>query len=152
MDDYISETEKSEPKKEKVENSFNIIEIIMTQFFKCCLCGNMKIKNNMNEKANKIIFRKMDVITYVRNMLLMDLFNQNTLDDNRKNIINFLSRPIITLDKKIKSKFNEFYGNYKEKDFNKFYDAVQQLVKNPKKNEGEIGIISITNEHLNDFL
>ena len=141
-----------EPKKEKVENSFNIIEIIMTQFFKCCLCGNMKIKNNMNEKANKIIFRKMDVITYVRNMLLMDLFNQNTLDDNRKNIINFLSRPIITLDKKIKSKFNEFYGNYKEKDFNKFYDAVQQLVKNPKKNEGEIGIISITNEHLNDFL
>ena len=152
MDDYTSETEKSEPKKEKVENSFNIIEIIMTQFFKCCLCGNMKIKNNMNEKANKIIFRKMDVITYVRNMLLMDLFNQNTLDDNRKNIINFLSRPIITLDKKIKSKFNEFYGNYKEKDFNKFYDAVQQLVKNPKKNEGEIGIISITNEHLNDFL
>ena len=32
MDDYTSETEKSEPKKEKVENSFNIFEIIMTQF------------------------------------------------------------------------------------------------------------------------
>ena len=106
----------------------------------------------MNEKANKIIFRKMDVIVYVRNMILLDLFNQNSLDDNKKNIINFLSRPIISLDKKAKTKFNEFYGNYKEKDFNRFYGSVQELVKNPKKNELESGLINITNEHLKDFL
>ena len=106
----------------------------------------------MNEKANKIIFKKMDVVTYVRNMILFDLYNQNSLDDNKKNIINFLSRPIISKDKKVKHKFAEFYGNYREKDFNKFYDSVQELVKNQKKNEGEIGLISISNEHLKDFL
>ena len=145
-------SEKLEHKKEKIQNSFNIFEIVLSQFFCCFLCGNLKIKNDMNEKANKIIFKKMDVITYVRNMILFDLYNQNSLDDNKKNIINFLSRPIISIDKKVKHKFAEFYGNYREKDFNKFYDSVQELVKNPKKNEGEIGLISISNEHLKDFL
>ena len=145
-------SEKLEHKKEKIQNSFNIFEIVLSQFFCCFLCGNLKIKNDMNEKANKIIFKKMDVVTYVRNMILFDLFNQNSLDENKKNIINFLSRPIISIDKKVKHKFAEFYGNYREKDFNKFYDSVQDLVKNPKKNEGEIGLISISNEHLKDFL
>ena len=152
IEDITPESEKSEDKIEKIENSFNIFEVIISQFFKCCLCKTIKIKNDMNEKANKIIFRKMDVIVYVRNMILLDLFNQNSLDDNKKNIINFLSRPIISLDKKAKTKFNEFYGNYKEKDFNRFYGSVQELVKRPKKNEVEAGLINITNEHLKDFL
>ena len=152
VEEISGESEKSEHKKEKIQNSFNIFEIVLSQFFCCFLCGNLKVKNDMNEKANNIIFRKMDVITYVRNMILFDLYNQNSLDDNKKNIINFLSRPIISKDKKVKHKFAEFYGNYREKDFNKFYDSVQELVKNPKKNEGEIGLISISNEHLKDFL
>ena len=152
IEDITPESEKSEDKNEKIENSFNIFEVIISQFFKCCLCKTIKIKNDMNEKANKIIFRKMDVIVYVRNMILLDLFNQNSLDDNKKNIINFLSRPIISLDKKAKTKFNEFYGNYKEKDFNRFYGSVQELVKRPKKSEVEAGLINITNEHLKDFL
>ena len=152
VEEISGESEKSEHKKEKIQNSFNIFEIVLSQFFCCFLCGNLKVKNDMNEKANKIIFKKMDVVTYVRNMILFDLFNQNSLDDNKKNIINFLSRPIISKDKKVKHKFAEFYGNYREKDFNKFYDSVQELVKNPKKNEGEIGLISISNEHLKDFL
>ena len=152
VEEISGESEKSKNKKEKIQNSFNIFEIVLSQFFCCFLCGNLKIKNDMNEKANKIIFKKMDVVTYVRNMILFDLFNQNSLDDNKKNIINFLSRPIISIDKKVKHKFAEFYGNYREKDFNKFYDSVQELVKNPKRNEGEIGLISISNEHLKDFL
>ena len=152
VEEISGESEKSQNRKEKIRNSFNIFEIVLSQFFCCFLCGNLKIKNDMNEKANKIIFKKMDVVTYVRNMILFDLYNQNSLDDNKKNIINFLSRPIISKDKKVKHKFAEFYGNYREKDFNKFYDSVQELVKNQKKNEGEIGLISISNEHLKDFL
>ena len=152
MEEISPVNEKSEFKNKIIKNSFNIFEIIISQLFKCCLCKEIKIKSNINEKAKKIIFKKMDVTAYIRNMILLDLFNQNSLDNNRKKIINFLCRPILSFDKKPKSKFSVFYGNYKERDFNKFSDAIQELVKKPKKNEGEIGLISISNEHLKDFL
>ena len=139
-------------KKEKIENSFNIFEIIITQIFKCCMSKNMKIKNDINEKANNIIFQKMDIITYIRNMLLLDLINQTTLDNNKKQIINFLYRPIISVDKKVKNEFNEIYDNYNEKNFNKYYDDIQDLVNKPQKNDKEKELIYISHEHLKSFL
>ena len=139
-------------KKEKIENSFNILEIIITQIFKCCMSKNMKIKNDINEKANNIIFQKMDIITYIRNMLLLDLINKTTLDNNKKEIINFLYRPIISVDKKVKNEFNEIYDNYNEKNFNKYYDDIQDLVNKPQKNDKEKELIYISHEHLKSFL
>ena len=139
-------------KKEKIENSFNIFEIIITQIFKCCMSKNMKIKNDINEKANCIIFQKMDIITYIRNMLLLDLINKTTLDNNKKEIINFLYRPIISVDKKVKNEFNEIYDNYNEKNFNKYYDDIQDLVNKPQKNDKEKELIYISHEHLKSFL
>ena len=139
-------------KKEKIENSFNIFEIIITQIFKCCMSKNMKIKNDINEKANNIIFQKMDIITYIRNMLLLDLINKTTLDNNKKEIINFLYRPIISVDKKVKNEFNEIYDNYNEKNFNKYYDDIQDLVNKPQKNDKEKELIYISHEHLKSFL
>ena len=86
IEEFSSETDGSRivkrKKKEALENSFNIFEILITQIFKCCMSKNMKIKNDSNEKANSIIFKKMDIITYIRNMLLLDLINQTTLDPN----------------------------------------------------------------------
>jgi len=139
-------------KKEKIENSFNIFEIIITQIFKCCMSKNMKIKNDINEKANNIVFKKMDIITYIRNMLLLDLINKTTLDNNKKEIINFLYRPIISVDKKVKNEFNEIYDNYNEKNFNKYYDEIQDLVNKPQKNDKEKELIYISHEHLKSFL
>ena len=156
IEEFSSETDGSRivkrKKKEALENSFNIFEIIITQIFKCCMSKKMKIKNDSNEKANSIIFKKMDIITYIRNMLLLDLINQTTLDNNKRRIINFLCRPIISFDKKVKNDFNEFYNNYKEKDFNRYCDNIQELVEKPQKNDKEKELISISNEHLKSFL
>ena len=156
IEEFSSDTDGSRivkrKKKEAIENSFNILEIIITQIFKCCMSKNMKIKNDINEKANNIIFQKMDIITYIRNMLLLDLINQTTLDNNKKEIINFLYRPIISVDKKVKNEFNEIYDNYNEKNFNKYYDDIQDLVNKPQKNDKEKELIYISNEHLKSFL
>ena len=155
MEEYSSESDGSNKKKKrsiKIENNFNIFEIIISQFFCCCMCRNIAIKNYANEKANEILFKKMDIITYVRNMILFDILNQTMLDNGKKAIINFLGRPIISISQKRKNEFDEFYKNYREKDFNKYYNQIQELVHKSEKEKREEKLISISNEKLRAFL
>ena len=156
FDNYSSDSNQSQKRRRnkriKVENSFNIFEIIITQFFKCCMTESMKMKQQANEQANNILFKKMDIITYSRNMILFDIINQTILDNDKKTIVNFLCRPVISINKKAKGKFNDFYANYKEKDFNKYYNCIQELAKKQQKEDRENRLISISNEHLKDFI
>ena len=146
------ETNKISPSSKKndyeiVKNSFNIFEIIITQFFRCCMSQRMNIKNDVNENANEIIN-----ITYVRNMILFDIMNQTIIDNERNDIINFLCRPIISQNKIQKDEFHEFYNNYREEDFEKFLNNIQDLVQKPQKNEKEKKLVSISKEHLKKFI
>ena len=63
-----------------------------------------------------------------------------------------MSRPLISVEQKNKNTFDEFYKNYKEKDFNKYYDQIQELVQKQKKEEREEKLISISNERLKAFV
>ena len=152
MEDVSSEDGKYKRSNAKVENSFNILEIIVTQFFKCCMCENMKVKNEANERANEIMFKQMDIITFVRNMLLFDIINHTLVDNNKRKIINFLSRPVININNKTRKKYDEFYENYREKDFNKYYDNMIELAQKPQKEEREMELVTLSNEHLRDFM
>ena len=153
MDDYSSGSERPRKKRKlKVENDFNIFEIIITQIFKCCMTQSMRLKNDANEKANELLFSKMDINTYMRNMIMFDIINQTTIDDNKRQIFNFLSRPVISVNQKTKKEFNEFYKNYKEKDFNRYYDQMQEIVQKPKKDQSEEKLVSISNSQLKAFV
>ena len=46
IDDCMSKTIKAKEKggNKTIENSFNILEVIITQFLKCCISKNMRIK------------------------------------------------------------------------------------------------------------
>jgi len=151
MEDYSSESERPK-KKKRIEYSFNILDIIVIMLFRCCMTKKLSIKNGINEKTNDVLFKKLDIATYVRNMILFDLINQIIINDNKKQIINFLCRPIVSIDKKEKDKFDEFYRNYKEKDFNKFSEQIIELVHNPQKNEKQTKLISLSHNHLRSFI
>ena len=152
MDEISSESSYVKKKIIKIYNIFNIFEIIITQFFKCCRTKEMIIKNEANEMANNIIFKKMDIITYIRNMLLFDLFNKIILDDSKKIIMNFLSRPVISLKNNQKNESDEFYRNYRERDFKKYIKEIQDLEKKPNKDDKENKLLSISKEHLKVFI
>ena len=112
----------------------------------------MEIKSDANEKANNILFKKLDVISYVRNMILFDIINQINLNNSNKTVINFLCRPIISLEKSQRSEFDEFYKTYKEKDFKKFSDEIKNITEKQERDEKDNKIISISNEHLRVFV
>ena len=134
--------------KNKVKYSFNFFEIVITQFLKCCMSKSMKIKNYINQNANEIIYDKLNIITYIRNMILFDILNRTFLDDNKKEIVNFLCRPIITVNKNEKNSCDEFYKIYSEKDFDKFVNNIKGLAKKPDKTDMENRLISISNGQL----
>ena len=112
----------------------------------------MSIKSEANERANNILFKKMDVITYVRNMILLDINNQLTLDPSRKTIMNFVCRPVISINKNNKNEFDEFYKTYKEKDFKKFSDEIQEMAQKNNKSGRDTKLVAVTNDHMRDFI
>ena len=81
-------------------------------------------------------------------MIFFDINNQINIDNNNKTIFNFLSRPIISLEKNQKNEFDDLYRTYKEKDFKKFSDEIQNLAQKPSKNHMEDKLLSVSNEHL----
>ena len=115
------------------------------------MCERMKIKNTAQEKANELIYNKLDVISYVRNMILFDIMSQTILDDNYNPIINTISRPIINVNSKGDYESKSFYHDYRKKNFNQFYDNVSQLYNKENKDDREIKLISLTSKYLKSF-
>ena len=111
----------------------------------------MIIKNNLNENANEIINKKLDIITYVRNMILFDIMNQTIIDKERNDIINFICRPVISSEKNQTKELGQFYKSYKEEDFEKFKNNIKELMIKPNKDDKENKLISISKEHLKVF-
>ena len=135
-----------------IKNTYNIFELFITQFFGCCLLNNLNIKNSAINKAKKILFKKLDVIKYIRNMILFERINQTNINDNEKILMNFFSRPIISVySKEEKNEFEQFYENYEDKDFDNYYEQIIELANKSKKEEKDIKLLSISNEHLNAF-
>ena len=133
---------------EKVEYEYNLYEKIKTIICKCCLSKELKVKNTLNEKAMSILDDKLDIVLFVRNMMLIDIINATLLDTETDDIVNFLARPIITLKDDEDDEFSMLYHKYKENDFEKFYKEIVHLSNKPNKRMEEIKLISICNKHL----
>ena len=132
--------------------SFNLFEIIATLIFPFCLKGKLKIKNHLNEKAIHILYDKLNIILYVRNMILFDVINKTILGGPKKEIINFLSRPILSLNKNNFEEKDIFYESYKEKDFIKFYKGFLELSKKPDKKDKEKRLLNLSQQQLKELV
>ena len=135
-----------------IKYEFNLLEIIFVSICKCCLLKKLRIKYNINEKAVNIINNSLDIVSFVQNVMLFNIINETILDAHVKSIVNFLSHPIISINKdNDKNDFEEFYRSYKESDFNKFSEDLTKLVQKPKKEIRERKLISFANKRLKDF-
>ena len=131
---------------------FNVIEIIISSFFECCMSKRLAMKNNINLKAKDILYNKLDIVTYIRNMFLIDIMNDTLFNESKIDIINFLSRPLLSINKNENYDSPEFYQNYNENDFNKFYARISELLQKTKKKEKEKNLILLVNKSLREFL
>ena len=145
------ETSYGENEMEKIEYEYHLNDKIKAIIYKCCPSKEQKIKNELNERAIALLDSKLDIVSYLRNMMLFDILNETFLDSEVKQIVNFLSRPIITSQNDEENEFSLLYDKYKEADFENFYQEVIQLSNKTNKRKEEIKLISICNKHLKEI-
>ena len=109
-------------------------------------------EKNVNNKAIELLYNKLDIVTYIRNMILLDVINETLLGHDKKNIFNFISRPLLSIYKDEKYDPSQFYQHYNEDDFNKFYNDISDLIQKSEKKEIEKNLIFLVNKNLKEFL
>ena len=144
---------KIEAPKFKIDNFYNIFEIFISSFLYCFMSKNLRIKKDLKLKSNNIIYNKLDIILYIKNMILLDIMTVILLDGHNKNIIKFLSYPILTMnEEEEENKNKKFYEKYSEDDFNKFYDEISELSTKNEALEKDKKLIIMTNQRLKQLL
>ena len=138
--------------KNKINYEYNFFDMINITLCKCCISNNLKIKSELNVKANQILFNKMDIIVFIRNMFLLDIIMQIIFDVDKKYIANFVSRPIISSKEINESEFIEFYKKYDETEFIKSTLGIYKLLKIERKKNSEQKLIALCNKQLKDML
>ena len=152
-EDHENKSENGNNLKQKtIVFSFNICEALATMLFPCCLAGQLKTKNQLNENAINILYNKLNVILYVRNTILFDIFNTTIIDEKKRDIINFLSRPILSNKNNGVEQNGLFYKNYIENDFDKFYISFIELVRKANKKDKEKRLINLSKGHLKELI
>ena len=153
--EQLDDGDNSSKSKTKIINpninyNFSLTEIIPSLICPCLLSGDLKIKNVYYDKAIEFLYNKLDIILYLRNMVLFDIINETLIGEDKKHIINFLSRPLLCIDKK--ENIDIFYQNYYEKDFDNFYDGYQELVHKTDKEQREERLIAFSKQKLKELI
>ena len=141
-----------EKNQQNINYSFNVFEIFLVTFCYKCIKGKLKLKNELSNKAKEILYYKLDIHIYLRNMFLFDIINQTIIEGKIKNIINLLSRPVISINNKEKEEEEIYYKNYNKNEFNKFYEGLIELTEKNVKEKKEEKLILLANKHLKEFL
>ena len=162
--DFTSVNDEKKEKKLIKYTSYSMYEMIIETLPSFCKKKKFKYKESLIRQSHSILDSKLDIFLYIRNMLLFDSINQLYLEN--KSIINFLSRPIIYLNKdeekenkKEKEREEEEIKEIKEdkkeeeiveKEFYKYsykldsedlFKRIQKLAKKPDKTDIEKKII-----------
>ena len=85
-------------------------------------------------------------------MILFDIINESLIGTDVKDIINFLSRPIISVKIDKENEFDVFYNNYRSSDFKKLYTKLNEISEKSNKSLEENRLISLSNRHLRSLL
>ena len=144
---------KTDEENVKIEYNYNLSDFIKSIFSKCnCFKSkDSKIKNALMKKANALLYNKLDIAVYVRNMISFDVMKDLILEPKTKDIVNFLVRPIISLSPNEDNELPLFHKNYAESDFDKFYQEIIELSNKDKITDEENRLISLTNKHLKEL-
>ena len=149
----IDEIKKEDDNLEKSkELSFNILEVFWSQLFPCYIKGKLKLKRNLYNQASDYLKNKLDIVLYLRNVILFEILNKTVLEENKKNIINLLSRPVIFTNKTENEEPFLFYQNYTKNDIDKFYENMIDLMQKTNKEEKEKKLMLLAKQKIKEII
>ena len=99
---------------------------------KCCKCKKSN-REILSTKAQNIINNKLDIICYIKYMLLLDVV-YGKMKEDKKEILKFLSMPIISSvkdeeEEEENQESQEFINHFTEQDFELLFIKINNLLK-----------------------
>lgn len=140
----------------KAELNYNVFEIYFMSIFSCCLCKNIKKKKEIYDKSTEILFTKMDIIEYLKNMQILNVLNKLILSKEERNILKFLSKPSINVNEEDHDENNNnfdciFTSNLNENEIKDFWKNYDDLKNNNNKNDIQNRLVEFTTNNLNNL-
>lgn len=149
--------EKVKQKKPQGQNQFpiryNIIELINVSFCSSCSWKKLRVKNSLFKKGLEKLFFQLDVLNYIKQMQQLEILGYSLLEPNENIILQFLSKPSISLPQK-----KDIYDKIRRvndiniTEANELYDAVKQLNDRPDKTNFQKRLLKITKGEVNALL
>ena len=138
----------------KAELNYNVFEIYFMSIFSCCLCKNLKKKKEIYDKSTEILFTKMDIIEYLKNMQILNVLNKLILSKEERNILKFLSKPSINVNEDENDENNNnfdciFTSNLNENEIKEFWKNYDDLKNKNNKNDIQNRLSEYTTNNLN---
>lgn len=141
--------------KKNVNFDFNLIELIIIFLCPLLTWKKLKYKNNLLKIAKKKFIYNFDIITFFKNMQMVELMNYILLDKYQFVMFKFLSKPFISLNNKF-DLFDNIVKSYKndfsEDDVNQFKKGYRFLFKKDNKNEQEKKIFSLVTMEIDNII
>ena len=114
----------------------------------CCACKKLKIKKDFVKNGKEQIYKMLDVLAFLNKMQQIEIMQNILFEDYQKKIINFISKPLISLSNKNKNKLKEIKNVFEEnqKELNNYINSYQTLLNKEIKNKNDLKILNLIKE------
>lgn len=152
----MKETKKKFKKKSlesKVDFKFNLVEIIFLTACPFCMWKKLRLKRALLVKAKEKFFFQSDILNYLKNMQLLDLLVYSIMDPNENVILQFLSKPSISLAhrKDIYDKLHSV-NDIDAKEVEDLDYAIQCIAQKVEKTPAQKRLLKLTRSEMGAFI
>lgn len=133
--------------------NYSAYELIVIFFFPCVSWKKLRKKLYLLQKCETFMIYQLDIMNYLKSLQLIDLINYIIFEKEENIILNFLSKPSVSLANKI-----DFCGTMNKvnditkSEVNNFYSSFQSILSKNYKTSKEEKFCLLTHFELQNFL
>lgn len=115
----------------------------------CASWKKLKKKKNLLKKAKEKLFFQLDILNFLKKMQLIDLIDYVLLEPEENTILQFLSKPSVSLAQRtdIYDRIHQI-NNVELKEVDELYDAIKKLKNKKFKNEMQKRLYNLTKSEM----
>lgn len=133
----------------KIKFHFNLFQLALISMCPCVSWRSLSLKRYLLMKGKEKLFFQLDILNYLKKMQLLDLLGYILLDADENIIIQFLSKPSISLAQRtdIYERINKI-NNVDTTEINELYSAIQRLTNNQNKTDIQKRLFHLTRSEM----
>lgn len=138
-----------------VKMGYNTCQVICNLIFFCCKRKQTNFKHQLFKKAKKKFKYNMNILTYMRKIQEIDIIKHILLDDKQKILLNFLSKPSISLLNKHDIHKN-LHGNYNvdigKSEIDSLYDCYNTIFRREHHNDTDQKLLDMVSYEIDNLI